>query len=103
MRFTFQTIVFNHPLTFLQPYSESKFEVNSKKVELEWCKKICLRYYQYLAFLHWKPDFRSEVCRSRSTGVDSGKSWCFSTGTGAGPGVDIFNWNRTRSRSDFSS
>jgi len=40
-----------------------------------------------------------EGCRNRSTGVDSGRSWSFSTG--AGPGVDIFNWNRTRSRSDF--
>jgi len=32
----------------------------------------------------------AEVCRSRSTGVDSGKSWHFSTGAGAEPEVDIF-------------
>jgi len=31
----------------------------------------------------------SEVCRSRSTGVDSGRSWRFSAGAGAGPRVDI--------------
>jgi len=37
--------------------------------------------------------------KNRSTGVDSGRSWHFSTGAGAGPGVDFFNWNR--SRSDF--
>jgi len=40
---------------------------------------------------------RLEVCRIRGTGVDSGKSWRFSAGVGAGPGVDIFDW----SRSDF--
>jgi len=33
----------------------------------------------------------TEVCRSRSTGVDSGRSWCFSTGAGAEPGVDILS------------
>jgi len=33
----------------------------------------------------------SEVCRIRSTGVNSGRSWRFSTGSGAGSGVDIFD------------
>jgi len=33
-----------------------------------------------------------EVCRIRSTGVDSGRSQRFSTGAGAGPEVDIFDW-----------
>jgi len=32
-----------------------------------------------------------EVCRNRSTGVDFVRRWCFSTGAGAGPGVDIFD------------
>jgi len=36
---------------------------------------------------------RPEVCRSRSTGVDSGRSLRFSAGAGAGPGMDIFDWN----------
>jgi len=31
----------------------------------------------------------AEVCRSQSTGVDSNRSYRFSTG--AGPGVDIFD------------
>jgi len=38
----------------------------------------------------------SEVCRSRSTGVDSSKSWRFSTGAGAGLGVDFFDWNKRK-------
>jgi len=33
--------------------------------------------------------------------IDFGRSYRFSTG--AGLGVDIFDWNRTRSRSDFHS
>jgi len=43
----------------------------------------------------------AEACRSRSTGVDSGRSWRFPTGSRAGPGVDILDWNRSRSRSEF--
>jgi len=43
----------------------------------------------------------AEVCRIRSTGVDSGRSWRCSAGARAGPGMDIFDWNRSRSRSDF--
>jgi len=37
----------------------------------------------------------------RSTGVDSGRSWRFSARSGAGLGVDIFDWNRNRNKSDF--
>jgi len=33
---------------------------------------------------------------SPSTGVDSGRSWRFSTGAGTGPGVDIFDWTGAR-------
>jgi len=39
--------------------------------------------------------------RIRSTGVDSTRSWRFSAGSGAGPGVDTFDWNWSRCRSDF--
>jgi len=34
--------------------------------------------------------YASEMCRIRSTGVDSGRSSTFPAGAGAGPGVDIF-------------
>jgi len=33
-----------------QPYSKSKLELNSKKVELEWCKKIFCAFYSSLSF-----------------------------------------------------
>jgi len=41
----------------LRPHFISKLELNSKTVELEWCKRI---FYQclYLSFFHQKSDFR---------------------------------------------
>jgi len=42
-------------------------------------------------------------CAEAGVQDDSGRSWCFSTGAGERPEVDIFDWNRTQSRSDFSS
>jgi len=48
--------ILNNTKVFLQLYSKSILELNSKKVELAWCKKfsICI----YVSFLHLKPDFR---------------------------------------------
>jgi len=41
--------------------------------------------------------YKTEMCKSRTTGIDSVRSCRFSTGAGAGPGVDIFDWDRSRS------
>jgi len=49
-------------------------------------------------FLQCLRSLAAELCRSRSTGVDSGRSQRFSAE--ARPGVDNFGRNRTRSRSD---
>jgi len=43
------------------------------------------------AYLKSQTIIETEVCRIRSTGVDSGRSGRFSTGAGVGPGVDIFD------------
>jgi len=44
---------------------------------------------------HRQVGFAPEVCRIRSTGVESGRSSTFPTGAGAGPAEDIFDENRS--------
>jgi len=59
-------------------------------------KKLCLKSLLLLLLFQSKIPIPGPALAPVEK-ADSGRSWRFSKG--AGPGVDIFDWNRTRSRS----